>query len=439
MKYKRRKKFLMSIGLTVGMLLIVGTAFADSINKSAYDQLKDSVKTSAYEMLNTIESQTTSITLMLKDNDKTLYAMTQVEKSDLSGKRKEKKETFEYVGREKDDYYSYSDDSCLISYDLASNTYYVTEFINNNPDTYNVTEFTNNNPDDYKPENPFESEYAKDVEKIFDALVGNLKNYVSIKVNADGTKEFSGSLEDAQIPALVNAIASFGSKQFFNSSSYRQVEFEGEYQEESIYGLPELSGDVSIKNVSANAIVNKDGIIQKGNIKGSLTGKDTVGNVHELSVEVLLSIDDINSTLVEKPDLTGKIVIKNIEDNKWDENIISKNYIGTYKRNIIIATKDSVTKIGEATLVISDISDGLVMGSYKEEYIAGYEEKYNDCSEFNFEADSYDSYSINFQFTDKSGNSQRGSVCFDDSSYDVQLYFDNNMNQTSSNFFRVFD
>ena len=57
------------------------------------------------------------------------------------------------------------------------------------------------------------------MEKIVDALVGNLKEYVQVDENANGERVYSGTLTQMQVPALFNAVSSFYIKQIINEQS----------------------------------------------------------------------------------------------------------------------------------------------------------------------------------------------------------------------------
>lgn len=431
---KKNKKILMSVSLVVGVLLIMSTAFADSINKSAYEQLKDTVKFTASNLTEVVANSTVKATVVLKDNDKTLLSQVNVSKTDTKNNRTETTAVTELLGMPASQTYNYSDDTGYISYDAATDTYYVTEFTNTNGKSGTVS---------MVGDNPFNTEYAADMEKIFDALVGNLKNYVVVTVNEDGSKEFSGSLTDAQIPALINAIVSFAGKQYFENASYssgskdmRVVQTSNGTMDASIF--PELSGDISVKSVNGKATVNKDGVIDSAFITGVLTGRDVDGNAHDLSLEVLVLLQDIDATTVQKPDLTGKNVVIS-KDTYVDTTALSPKFVGTYKSSIIEETPDSVVKIGERTIVITEIANGRVKGSFTETYIAGYEDRLNDQSEFTFDVAATDPYSVMLQFTDKSGKIQNGSLYFDNMSYTVQFFIENFKEAKNATFVRVFD
>jgi len=72
--------------------------------------------------------------------------------------------------------------------------------------------------------NVFEDEDFEYIERIFDALIGNLKEYVVVTEDADGNKEFSGKLSDAQIPAVVNAVIAYAAKKLYLTNRKDRME-----------------------------------------------------------------------------------------------------------------------------------------------------------------------------------------------------------------------
>jgi hypothetical protein len=274
--------------------------------------------------------------------------------------------------------YNYRDPSSIIWYNSQDKVYYLTEFTKNR--SYPIIE------------NPFKEERAKDMEKIADALVGNLKDYIVVENKDDGSKKLSGSLNETQIPALINAVSSFGFKQMLvgNSRDSYQIPF------------PEIKDDIFIKSVSANVVVNKDGLAESLLATGVISGKDSAGNVHDLTAEFLFKVKDINSTTVSKPDLTGKKVEKRTETPN-DENIAPTKFIGKYKNDIIIEKDDSFIKVGERYLEIAHVDTDNVAGRYYEVYKDEYKAQYADKqAEFTFDAKKSDPHgSYQFEFKDK--------------------------------------
>lgn len=204
--------------------------------------------------------------------------------------------------------------------------------------------------------------------------MGNLKDSVAVTQKQNGIKEISGSLSDAQIPTLINALASFEFKNSFNNDSKSSI--------------PKLAKNISVKNIKGTMTTDKNGFIQTALGSGILSGTDKNGQNHNLTFELLVKIEDINSTTVKRPDLSGKKVLKIIEK---DYNNLSnpEKYLGKYKSDIIIEDNEKFTEIGEAVINVEKIDKNNISGSYQKEYLSGYE-KYVDSND-------------NFKFTGKFG------------------------------------
>jgi len=358
----KNKKLMMAISFTLGVALLVTTAFADIMSASGYDQLKQAIKYTSKSCSSTLESFTLQTSITVKSAETVLFTSIQTEKYDNVLEASESKSTQSYCNGNTDKYESYNDKYCHIRYNPWDDSYTVIEY-------------------DKEMETPlfediFETDDTmKDIEKIIDAGVGNLKDYVIVEDKADGSKEFSGSLDNAQIPALVNAILSFLFK--------RTIPDIGATTEDI---FPNIQNDVYIKKITGKASVNTDGILER--IYGSciISGKDEDEKTHELTVEVLIRLYDINSTVVTKPNLDDKNnIIKKYVGNGLDMKA-SQKYIGKYKQDIIIEKDDKFIKIGERMVEIEKIADQIVSGKYYEIYKPEYPEYAKDKLEFDFDA-----------------------------------------------------
>ncbi len=204
--------------------------------------------------------------------------------------------------------------------------------------------------------NPFEEEMAQDLEKVFDAFVGNLKEFVNSKDNGDG-RLYYGELDSTQIPALPNTLAAFVTKYTFND----------DYQRER-YGLTYLS-EIAVEGIKGSLAVDKDGIIE--NAEGSLTmlGFDEDGNEHTIALEGYIKLYDIDNTVVLEFDPSGKNVIEQPEC--IEETVTVSAYLfderdlGTYKKDIVKVSDDSYEKTGEVKITITAVGDGEISGIYE--------------------------------------------------------------------------
>ncbi|WP_088186995.1 hypothetical protein [Desulfosporosinus sp. FKA] len=358
---KLTKKTTMVLSFTLGAMLLATTALADIAAKSGYDQLKDALKVTAAQCSDNLNSFTMDISYDVKDNGKTIANMNQTEKCDRTKNARDEISSEQTINGNKYSNHTYSDQSTMIRVSNDDPTYYVTEF----------TQVRKNNAFS----DPFKENSAEDAEKIADAIVGNLKDNVVVTENPDGSKVLSGSLTEVQIPSLINALASFEMKQRFNGQDGQD-------------NVPHLSKDVFVKTIDGTAKVNKDGVMES--ILGSavVSGKDEKGTVHDITIEILAKLTDVNSTVVTKPDLSGKKVVKDVVKNENSGPEISnpQEFMGKFKNDILITKDGKFVKVGERIIEITQIDQTSATGRYYEVYKPGFEQYATTKRDFSFKA-----------------------------------------------------
>jgi len=384
---KVKKKTAMLVSFAVGAMLLATTALADITSKSGYEQLKDAVKLTAENSSGKFNSITIDVSYAVKDNGKIYLSRSEVQKYDrINSVREGITENEDDSGGKRRTYW-YADKNTSIQQNSGADAYYVTEFTQDK----NKVELTN----------PLKENRAEDIERIADALVGSLKDYVVVTEKPDGSKELSGSLSEVQIPPLVNAVSSFFLKQEF-----------GNYNGQS----PRLTQDIFVKSVKGKAVVNKDGVME--NILGSavLSGKDKQGEIHAVDLEFLVKLRDVNATTIVKPDLTGKKVVKQVAGKGQGQEISNpEKFVGKFKNNIILQKDGKFVKVGERIIEITHMDGKTVTGSYHEEYKQGFEQYAGDKMEFKFEGQfnkGRRSADLNVNFPNKSTQIQ--GIDFDD-------------------------
>ncbi|ADL50429.1 hypothetical protein [Clostridium cellulovorans] len=352
MKFK--KKRLIALSLIIGSTLFVSTALAEINSKSGYEQGKDILKYTASQLYEgSIKSYTIETETTLLDNDDIMEKQNEVKKYDIVNKRMEDTSTQLKNGQQVK-YYFYKDLNKDISYDKSSDTYYVTQF--SEPQSI-----------DYLGKNPFKQQYASDFEKIADAVVGNLKDYVVVSERPDGSKMLSGAISKTQIPALVNAISSYLMKQ----------ELSNTYDQEKQAYVDRGLKDVFVKAVKGSANVSKSGIVESVNIDTLISARDDKEEFHIFTLKTVIKVKDLNSTVVNEPNLKEKTVQTTYIDNKGSVTASDKVdigiYKGTYKNDILIVKDNNIVKIGERVLEIREISESKINAYYSENYLEGYE------------------------------------------------------------------
>ena len=394
----KNKKLMMALSFTLGATLLVSTAFADILSTSGYEHLKQAIKYTTKSCAKNLDSVTAQFSVTIKDNDKVFFSSTQTNKIDNTSGCSQNKSITEYYNGITNITESYRDKKCNIWYNQWNDTYQIYEYAQEKDRTQNYA--------------IFEEDEMNDVEKIIDAGVGNLKDYVLVEENTDGSKEFSGSLDNAQIPALVNAISSFAIKRAIPDLG---VEIDDVF--------PKIQNDVFIKRVSGKATVNKDGILERIYGSGVISGKCEDGTAHELTLEVLVRIYDINSTIVTKPDLADKKTETIYENNSLNMSIQQK-YIGKYIQDIVIDENNSFSKIGERIVVIESIDDKHVSGKYLETYKAEYVDYSKDKMEFDFNAEIKGYDNAQFELTNDQEDIGTVNINFDENTGKIYFYID---------------
>jgi hypothetical protein len=286
-------------------------------------------------------------------------------------------------------YYSYSDKELSIWKSGTDETYYVTEYTGKYAGRIERNIFAN----------PFNGEGAPEIEKIVDALVGNLKDYVQVEERPEGGRIFSGTLTEMQVPALVNAVSSFIMKQVINDQHRIQENAQ----------LPKMESDIFVKKVTGRAVENEAGLLENVTGEVVLSGKDKNGVQHDITLNAVFKLSDVGSTKVTKPDLSDA----NVEKVSHTSGFSSK-YVGTYKNNIVIEKDGEVVKIGERTLEITNVEDGKVTGKYYEIVKPEYAEEYPNPYNFTFEYDPDDSthgpHMYFFSYTNQDGEVEYGQI-----------------------------
>lgn len=411
---KLKKNTAIVLSLAVGTMLFATTALAEITAKSGYVQLKDAAKFTAESFAEKLSSYSTDISYVLKDNESIIASEGSIGKYDVL-KQAMESTTTHYNGGNKIEGYYYSDKKSNISYNKDQDIYYVTEFTNEQENrTFS---------------NPFKEKSAGDIEKIADALVGDLKDYVVVKENTDGSKELTGSLSEAQIPAIINAVVSFQFKNMFTNG------------QPELNSIPTISSDIFVKEIKGKVIIDKDGLIQSILGTGVLSGKDQAGKEHNLTFELLGKVSNVNSTIVNTPDLSGKKVEKNTQEN-FSKLSNPSMYIGKYKNDIVIEKEGKFEKIGERIVEIKAIDDKNVSGTYSEEYKKDYESYASNARTFDFNATYKDLYNATFDSTTSSGKQVQGGVSIPPISTDIHLYINEAMSgkvQNSNQYHRIFE
>lgn len=297
-----KKILLLGVSIVVGSAMLVTTAFASMTGNTGYDIYKEAIK-------NTVQAKsfTADMHFNVKDNGVTLADAAAVMKTDRDGRAISNVTTMKTQDKELT-METYANEESVVLKKGSSDEYYVIK---------NDRKEFRRHGREFHPEQ--EQEMSKAGEAVLDALVGDLKNYVQASSNSDGSTNVSIRLEDNQIPAVVNAVAALGVKnagnEEFKNHKHRPAPFEENFEFEH----PKLVEDIKITKVDVKAKINSSKIIESQIVTAVLTGKDAEGKAHEVEFTVDMNLADVNGTIVDKIDLTGKQVKEiKAEDMKHD-------------------------------------------------------------------------------------------------------------------------
>jgi hypothetical protein len=424
-KMKLGKKTAMAISFTVGIAMFATTAFAEVTSKSGYDQLKDSLKYTAKACTGELSNYTVDTSFVIKDGTNVVYSSSDLSKYDISNKSKEAVNST-YNGSKKAESYYYVDKNTKINKPENSSSYSVTNFTDGT--SWNIT-------------NPFDEDRASDLEKIADAIVGNLKDSVAVNTKQDGSRELSGSLNNTQIPSLINALVSFQFKNSFGGNT--AASSSGEEETDGRLNVPRLADNIFVKNIKGTVTTDKNGLIKTVLGSGVLSGTDKSGQNHNLTFELLLKIDNINSTTVKKPDLSGKKTIVQTANSSNPGKLSNpEKYLGKYTQNITIEKDGKFIKIGEATVTIEKIDNSTISGTYEAKYTSGYEDgnqKLNFSGNFDKQKNGGDAFNATVTATGDSKETEKGHLYLNPNYANIDFNLETNDPVFNPQYDKVFD
>ncbi|OJF18065.1 MAG: hypothetical protein A6D91_02615 [Bacillaceae bacterium G1] len=375
---KLGKKAMTALAFAVGTCMFVSTAFADMALGTGYDRLKETVKYTAAQMEDGLDNYTVEWLAELKVDDETVMQVSTVKKYDTRKKAAEDLTVTKQFFGQTETSWSYFDSEAYI--------------YKHGDDQYTVVERDARDSDEaYVFRSPFRDEAAEDLEKIVDALVGNLKEYVQVDENANGERVYSGTLTQLQVPALINAVSSFYMKQIINEQSRYHHDVP----------LPDIKKDIFVQKVTGTAVEDANGLLKSMRGEITFSGKDSRDVTHEVALHVMFKLKDVGTTAVVKPDLKGKKV------EVSTANGLSDKYVGTYKANIVIEKDGEFVNIGERTLEIDSVQDGIIRGRYYETVKPEYASEYPEPYDFTFELSANDYF---FTYKNPAGKEETGAL-----------------------------
>lgn len=354
--------------------MLATSVLASSTSKTGYEILRDSIENTVVSSVN-FKSYTTNSSVIVKFDNEVVYSQTITQMRDYINQKDLTERWSKSLYYDDSYYFDYSDSEKRI-YSSNGNDYVLLEI---NP-IYHY---------DYVPSqiSDYEIQYIKTMKKIADAAVitFNMQNVITPLRDNGGGYKLIFSFNEGQIPALVNALSSVLLQETFSdlyyTALYKSSEVIEEYETEStapmlIYNNSYIEydtyklEDIYMKYANGEAYVDKDNLFNKVSAKAGFAGVDINGDKHKFEIEILYEMKDIDSTVINEPDLTGKNVRigKEWEDPYYPNKPgkpgvprinfeVIKPLLGKYVNNIIEISGDKMIKTGEYYLELNEIDE----------------------------------------------------------------------------------
>jgi hypothetical protein len=293
----KKKLLLLGTGFTLGSALLVTSAFAGVGDAPGYDAYKAAIKSTL-----SAQSLTENVNVTVEDNGSQLLSVKSAAKTDKAN-RTASADVAIQGGSAGGSVQLYRQDGQQIVKTSDS-------------DVYNVYGKAGRKDRGHKEK--ADEAWNTEMENVADALVGNLKNYVTLNTQADGTKQIGLQLNGSQIPSVAKALSSIFIKQAVNNNEHankiQNSPFGTELQQVRA-SLPKLTQDIQIQEADLNATVDSQNRITDQKVKVMLSGKDDQGTNHQVVISADIALSGFNSTTPDKVDLTGKQV-KTVEKQR---------------------------------------------------------------------------------------------------------------------------
>lgn len=281
---KSKKLIAMVTALAVGGALLVSTGFAAMAQTSGYDLYKTAVKNTK-----DLKNATAQFDVAATDNGTSLIQVDSTIKMDrdknaMSSTSEEKATSFD----ETHNFYLQDGKSIMKSSDS---------------DVYTVNDHgaRKMNSADNVQEN---TAVSNSVEAFVDAVVGDRQNKFNETENNDGTKTITLNLTADQITpienAALNVVFSLSQVHRYNEDTQAKPDFKNI--------IPQLKNNIKFKEVDITAKIDSNNNIISQDAKIVVSGDDASAKTHEVVFDINTGVSNINSTVPDTVDLTGKNV-----------------------------------------------------------------------------------------------------------------------------------
>ncbi|ETI68477.1 hypothetical protein [Neobacillus vireti] len=279
----KKKWMTAGAGLGIGAVLLLASGFSAMANTSGYDAYKTALKNTKAE-----SSITMNVDLTITDNGKKLVTGA----ADLKVNKDQKAGSVAATigdSTEKRSINVFRQDGKVI-------------FKSSEEDVYKAKEI--NAPKwQHKGDH---SNLPKAMQQVFGTLLGNIKDLATVENQANGGKHAELHLSGDQVPAVVNVVGTVVVSKIANHEK-------NEKTPGWMANMSKLTDNIKVEKIDIDAEISTKDILEAQTAKINITGTDESGKKHELTITIHVDYSNINKTVPEHIDLTGKKIeeIKN--------------------------------------------------------------------------------------------------------------------------------
>ncbi|MEW9702163.1 hypothetical protein [Paenibacillus sp. SI8] len=291
-----KKLAMMGLGVAVGSMMLVTSVYAGVGDAPGYESYKSAFKETAK-----VHNATRQVNVSVQDNGSSVMNVKTTIKTGQSEREGSAAVTVK-TGTEEQTINYYSQGGKQIVKTADSDVYKVIVF-DGEYEKYNKLEDKHFTPD---------PQTVQEVENVVDALVGNLKNYITMDETSGNGKDIHFKVSGSQISPVVNTIGSLVIKHGVAENGHHPVPDAVDKLGFDVSTLknsfPQLANDIKMDAVEVNATVDGDNHITNQTAQIHISGKDAQGANHDVVLNVDMTLSSLNSTTPDTVDLEGKQV-----------------------------------------------------------------------------------------------------------------------------------
>lgn len=293
-----KKRLPLFIALIAAISLFSITALAFNGSNTGYETLKEALKTGKH-----FNNATFDVQVEVIDNDVAILDAKVTGKADHTTRNGSGQMILSANGLTKSAAFYKLNDTAV--------------FVDQDKDLYYQVNDVNDTKSPHKWDSKNEKfEMTASQEAFFDYLAGDLKNQIGLIENADGSKVVTLDLDAKEIPVPLNLMISAATSSEEHRNDFAEDRHDEKMKDIPFFAgfedmeknMPKLKEDVKVTGLQVQITLDAQNQMIAYNFSATVEGKEANGTVHTITVKSTAKITDVDQTVVDTIDLTGKDV-----------------------------------------------------------------------------------------------------------------------------------